>query len=146
MIVVAVACLFAIRKLDIVKHKISKVDDILLYICLPCIFLYAIFNMVPAYWNKQYIFIGVSVVQVVQAVIQTALICDGLRRCSNSQQLNSKKPGREMITFLIVANVALWVLETFEIKSADGNFFKYAYYGKVRNFSYFYIGIIKTYS
>ncbi|MCL4149453.1 UNVERIFIED_CONTAM: hypothetical protein GTU68_047684 [Idotea baltica] len=128
--IAAVLAYLAIRSLDIVKHKVSSVDDILLYICLPCIFLYAVFSLVPAFKDGKPLFVAVSIVQVIQAVIQTALICDGLRRCSNTSALNSKKPGRELITFMVVANVALWLLETFEIKSEEGNYYKYKFYGK----------------
>ena len=133
MIIVAVLAHAAIRNLDIMKHSVSKVDDILLYICLPCIFLYSAFSMVPAITAGKPLFVAVCMVKVVQAVLQTALICDGLRRCSNSVSLNAKKPGRELITFMVVANVALWLLETFEIKSEEGNYYKYKYYGNVRS-------------
>ena len=131
MIIVAILAHNCIRKLDIMKHSVSKVDDILLYICMPCIFLYAAFSMVPAIQTQKLLFVVVCLVKIIQAVLQTALICDGLRRCSNSVTLNSKKPGRELVTFLIVANVALWLLETFEIKSYEGNYYKYNYYGAV---------------
>ncbi|KAB7507329.1 Otopetrin-3 [Armadillidium nasatum] len=130
MIAVAILAFLAIKNLDLIKHGISNVDDLLLYICLPCIFLYAVFSMVPAFTYGKPLFVAVSIVQVVQAVIQTALIADGLRRCANSSNLAAKKPGRELITFLVVANVALWLLETFEIKSEEGNYYKYKFYGK----------------
>ena len=51
--------------------------------------------------------------QVIQVLVQTPFIADGLRRCSNTRVTRLHKPGRELITFLIVANVALWVAETF---------------------------------
>ena len=127
----AVLAFAAIRHLDIFKHSVSNVDDILLFICLPCIFLYAFFSMVPAIQGRQVLLVSVNMLQVVQSVLQTALICDGLRRCSNSSELQQKKLGREVVTFLVVANVAMWLLETFEIKSEEGNSDKYDYYGKV---------------
>lgn len=122
----------SIRHMDIIKHSISNVDDILLIICIPCILLYAFFSMVPSVLEGDILFVSVYILQVVQATLQTVLIGDGLRRCSNSSSLQQKKPGREVITFLVVANVALWLLETFEIKSDAGNADKYEFYGKVR--------------
>lgn len=59
------------------------------------------------------------------------MIIDGLRRCSNSKELRKRKPGREVLTFLIVCNVALWIMETFEIKSESIRSEYYDFYGKV---------------
>ena len=121
----------SIRQLDVIKHHISAVDDILLIICIPCILLFAFFSMVPSIINGDYLFVCVSIFQVIQVTVQTVFISDGLRRCANSENLQQKKPGREVVTFLVVANVAMWMLETFEIKSAAGNSDKYYVYGEV---------------
>lgn len=131
MLVTAFIAYNSIRMLDVIKHGISAVDDILLYVCLPCIFLYAFFSMVPSINAGNYLSVSVSILQVSQVILQTALICDGLRRCSNDQSLQHKKPGREVITYLVVTNVAMWLLQTFEIKSAEGNATLYYFYGKV---------------
>jgi len=120
----------AVRTLDVVKHSVSKVDDILLIICIPCILLYAFFNMVPSMINGNGLFVIVYILQGIQAIMQTVFIGDGLRRCSNSADNQNRKPGREVVTFLVVANVALWLLETFEIKNDAGNADKYDFYGK----------------
>lgn len=64
-------------------------------------------------------------------LVQTPLIIDGLRRCSNSRELRQQKPGRELITFLIVCNVALWITQTFEIKSHGLQDHRYDFYGNV---------------
>jgi len=120
----------AIRRLDVIKAHISAVDDILLIICIPCILLYAFLNMFPSLMKGNWFYVCVYCLQAVQAITQTIFIGDGLRRCANSSSLQQKKPGRELITFLVVANVALWMLETFEIKNDAGNADKYEFYGK----------------
>ncbi|XP_069958889.1 proton channel OtopLc isoform X3 [Cherax quadricarinatus] len=130
MLITAIIAYNSIRILDIIRDKISNVDDILLYVSLPCIFLYAFLSMVPAINNGEALLATVSILQVCQVILQTALICDGLRRCSNAQSLQHKKPGREFITYLVVANVAMWLLQTFEIKSEEGNSALYKFYGK----------------
>lgn len=63
-------------------------------------------------------------------LIQSPLIMDGLRRTSNSRHLIKKKPGRELITFLIVCNVASWVSQTFEVESHGLLDDRYEFYGK----------------
>ncbi|XP_068244154.1 proton channel OtopLc-like isoform X3 [Palaemon carinicauda] len=130
MLVTAVIAFYSIRVLDIIKNAISSVDDILLYVCLPCIFLYAFLSMVPYYKSGQGLFVTVAILQVSQVILQTSMICDGLRRCSNSSSLQHVKPGREFLTFLVVTNVAMWLLQTFEIKSEEGNSVMYEFYGK----------------
>jgi len=130
MLIAVVITYNSIRTLDVMKHQGSNVDDILLIICIPCILLYAFFSMVPSWIDGDVLFVSVYFLQVVQAIIQTIVISDGLRRCSNSSNNQLKKPGREVLTFLVVANVALWLLETFEIKNDAGNKDKYDLYGK----------------
>ncbi|XP_068210723.1 proton channel OtopLc-like [Palaemon carinicauda] len=131
--IMIVATLFAfhyLRFLDVIHHKISAADDILLYICLPSVFLYAFFIMVPYGIDGDYLAVTVDVLRILQAVLQTALIVDGLRRCSNSSELRRKKPGREVIIFLVVMNVATWLLMSFQIISVQGNALLYKFYGK----------------
>lgn len=69
--------------------------------------------------------------QVLQITVQTPFIIDALRRCSNSKYLRKTKPGRELVTFLIVCNVAAWIFETFSVKNAETNDVRYEYYGKI---------------
>lgn len=42
-----------------------------------------------------------------------------------------EKPGRGLITFLVVCNVAMWITETFQIKSHELLDVRYVFYGKV---------------
>ena len=120
----------SIRHLDVIKSHISNVDDILLAICIPFILLFALFSMVPSIANGDGLFVTVYIFQILQTILQTALIGDGLRRCANSFSMQQRKPGRELVTFLLVANVAMWLLETFEIKTDASNDEKYEFYGK----------------
>ena len=134
LIIMTITCILAfnsLRHLDVIKSHVSSVDDILLIICIPCILLYAFFSVFPSVQNKDILYVCVYIFQVIQVTIQTVFIGDGLRRCANSTSLQQKKPGREVVTFLVVANVAMWLLETFEIKSDAGNADKYDFYGKV---------------
>ncbi|KAK7075489.1 hypothetical protein SK128_003231, partial [Halocaridina rubra] len=130
MLITSVVAFYYIRQLDVLQHKISVADDILLYVCLPFVFLYAFFTMVPYAIENNGLYVADNVLKVIQAILQTALIVDGLRRCSNSTELRSKKPGREIITFLVVTNVAMWLLMSFQIINKDGNATLYDFYGK----------------
>ena len=44
------------------------------------------------------------------------MIVDGLRRCSDSTKNQRSKPGRNMLTFLLVANLGIYFWDTMEVK------------------------------
>lgn len=65
-----------------------------------------------------------------QGILQTALLVDGLRRCSNTRKLRRTKPGREILMFLLIGNVAMWMIYTFSYKSPDSLDERYKFFGK----------------
>ncbi|CAL4093699.1 unnamed protein product [Meganyctiphanes norvegica] len=125
----------SIQNLDIIGHEISSVDDLLLFISIPFIFFFAFINIV-AYVDQKtiptedYILIIVMLLYIIQPIVQTVFICDGLRRCSNTPELQFRKPGREVVTFLIITNVTMWLLETMQINTYGANEAGYYYFGK----------------
>lgn len=44
------------------------------------------------------------------------MIVDGLRRCSEREDDQRRKPGRNLLTFLIIGNIAIYIWETMEVK------------------------------
>lgn len=119
LILAVIAAYHQIAKLDVNTHPMSLLDDVLLYIAIPAFFLETIFSMVPAVINGSVLNMCIIGAQLVQILIQTPFIIDGLRRCSNDRTMRRKKPGRELITFLTIANVSLWLYYTFSVKTAD---------------------------
>ncbi|ODM94668.1 Otopetrin-1 [Orchesella cincta] len=132
LMIITVLCAYRqITKLDVNMNPVSLLDDLLLFLCLPSFFLYTIFTVVPAIAHQDYYAIVVCTLQVVQVILQTPCIIDGLRRCSNSEKLRQEKPGRELVTFLIVCNIAMWIIETFEIKSIYAQQEQVFFYGSI---------------
>ncbi|XP_046653591.1 proton channel OtopLc-like [Daphnia pulicaria] len=115
--------------LDINANPVSQLDDLLLFICIPSFFLYGIFSIVPAMAYSNYMALFVAILQVIQVILQTPTIIDGLRRCSRSVEMQASRPGREVITFLIVCNLSMWFMETLEIKSYETNMDRIHFYG-----------------
>lgn len=105
-------------KLDINHHPMSKLDDILLFIAIPAFIMDTTFTLVPAIAKKSTLTICIAICQILQVLIQTPFIIDGLRRCSNAVALRRKKPGRELVIFLTISNVSLWIFYTFSVKTA----------------------------
>ncbi|RZB39386.1 otopetrin-2 [Asbolus verrucosus] len=118
-----------ITKLDVNKEHVSLLDDLLLFICIPAFFLNSIVTIIPAVIHQNATSIVMIILEVTQVLVQTPLIIDGLRRSSNSRELRREKPGRELLTFLIVCNVAMWITQTFEVKSHALQDQRYEFYG-----------------
>ncbi|OWA52570.1 hypothetical protein BV898_17021, partial [Hypsibius exemplaris] len=55
-----------------------------------------------------------SSLETIQSVSQTILLLDATRRKPYKQSHITNRPGREMITFLLVCNLGMWFLDTLE--------------------------------
>ena len=123
----------------------------LLILCLPAFFLFSILQMTTAVLGSedqghddhgrsvnltnpsQALTIIKILFYIIQVMIQTPMIIDGLRRCSNSLGSQGKwkiynldisknvfilerKYGRNTLMFLIVTNLAVYIMETFLLK------------------------------
>lgn len=119
LILAVIAAYLQVSKLDINSHSMSMLDDVLLFIAIPAFFMDTIFSFVPAVVNGSWLNMLIKGAQLIQVLIQTPFIIDGMRRCANAPALRRKKPGRELITFLTIANVSLWLYYTFSVKTAD---------------------------
>lgn len=117
LLIAVIIAYFQTSKLDINHHPMSMLDDVLLFIAIPAFFLETIFSLVPAIYNVSILNLFIIITQLTQVLIQTPFIIDGLRRCSNAAHLRKHKPGRELITFLTIGNVSLWVFYTFSVKT-----------------------------
>ncbi|KFB37957.1 AGAP000074-PA-like protein [Anopheles sinensis] len=131
MILATIAAYFQTSKLDINPHPISRLDDVLLFIAIPAFFSETLFSMIPAFENNSILNGFIVFTQIVQVLLQTPWICDALRRCSNTEELQKKKPGKELVTFMTIANVSLWIYYTFAVKTGDFGDERYDYYGDV---------------
>ncbi|XP_052751556.1 proton channel OtopLc-like [Galleria mellonella] len=132
--IMLIAVVFAynqLRQLDINEHPISLLDDVLLFICLPAFILETVLSMVATVNILNVVKTIDFIVMIVQVFIQTPFIMDGLRRCSNSKKHRRRKPGRELLMFLLIINVGMWLFNTFSYKSPDSLDERYTFYGKV---------------
>ncbi|XP_065077097.1 proton channel OtopLc-like [Ochlerotatus camptorhynchus] len=122
---------FQTSQLDINQHPISRMDDVLLFIAIPAFFSESLFSMLPAFVNQSILNGFIIFTQLLQILIQTPWIIDTLRRCSNTPELRKRKPGKELVTFLTIANVSLWIYYTFSVKTGDFGDERYEFYGYV---------------
>lgn len=97
-------------------------DNTLLVIAQTGVFIYSTFSIIGCYFTTSYhspTGLLTEIFSFVQTCLQTMLVLDGWwRRCRSIEQAK-KKPGRELITFLIIANMAMWCINTLEKNRAE---------------------------
>lgn len=73
----------------------------------------------------------ICIISFIQAITQTLFIMDGLRRRATDSAQTKAKPGRSLVTFLLICNLALWLVDTFEVKEAHTSPLFVQFYGHV---------------
>ena len=61
----------------------------------------------------QYIFL------FMQVLLQLLFITDAQRRRIHSSSHDSTKPGRQVVTFLLICNFTMWIIYTFEVQKVE---------------------------
>ncbi|KAF7232573.1 hypothetical protein EG68_08050 [Paragonimus skrjabini miyazakii] len=82
-----------------------------------------------------WLYMGKSVLEIVQVLAQFFLIIEASRRgpcCANQAAI---KPGRSTIVFLLIANLALWLVNTFEARHTEQHLILYKHYFGLRTWS-----------
>jgi hypothetical protein len=96
-----------------------KLDCTLLVLAQIGVFVYAMFSILGSFFTMQddedlYGREGLiaEILSLVQCSTQTLFILNSVwRRCRGAQQ-NREKPGRQIVTFLLVANISMWFVNT----------------------------------
>ncbi|KAJ9596311.1 hypothetical protein L9F63_012644, partial [Diploptera punctata] len=111
------SCMLRIRVLRQVTQKSSSLDSSLLVMAQAGMYVYCTFSVIGFYYAEDTIVPGgmtIEIIGLIQTTMQTMLVIDGTsRRCKNNSH-RKRKPGRQIITFLIIANMAMWMINTLE--------------------------------
>lgn len=130
-VVMSVVGLVQIRKVSVIGSKMSPLDKILSVASILGVQLYAILGIVvggagtaeeagetPTPMQKRHgMLLAVSIIQLMQAILQSCFIVEGIRRTCLSRTQALTKPARQVITFLIFSNAVLWAFDTFVVAS-----------------------------
>ncbi|KAK0177006.1 hypothetical protein PV328_001098 [Microctonus aethiopoides] len=117
--IASVSCAFKLRRLELKNTKPAPhLDSTLLAAAQVGVYLHCLFGAVggiltmgPA-WALS---LATDFIALIQSTSQTLLVKIAWRRRSSS----IAKPGKELMTFLIVVNIALWTVNTLEKSRAD---------------------------
>uniref|UniRef100_A0A146MDH9 Otopetrin-2 n=2 Tax=Lygus hesperus TaxID=30085 RepID=A0A146MDH9_LYGHE len=133
------ACLLAmhkIKRLRYEKNRQFELDTLLLIMAQSGLYIYFMFSAIAAYLTlddhssrSPGTVLLMSTCGILQSTLQTLFIVDAWwRRCTTSQ--NSKeKPARQLVTFLLLTNVAMWSVNHMESARAEFQPIELGFYG-----------------
>ncbi|KAE8743045.1 hypothetical protein FOCC_FOCC011368, partial [Frankliniella occidentalis] len=112
---VLMAC-YQIRALKYIKKTGGLgLDNTLLVMAQAGVFLYNVFSVLAYSSTGAMPRLLVSeLIALIQTICQTIFVLDATRRRCSSPREHRRKPGRQMVTFLLVANMAMWCVNTME--------------------------------
>lgn len=104
----------------------SNLNDILLRISAFGLFLYSVFSVIAgalnAHKDDQNLLVTItSSVAILQVVLQLLFIGDVSRRRVHLPEHDRTKPGRQIVTFLLICNIAMIAIYTFEAQKVVAN-------------------------
>lgn len=117
---------FRVSKLKFRCEETGNLNDILLRISAFGVFVYSAFSIIAGALNlltsepNLLVTVTGSVV-VLQVVLQLLFIADVSRRRVHLPEHDRTKPGRQVVTFLLIANVAMFAIYTFEAQKVANN-------------------------
>ena len=122
---------FQMRKLWYDNSANLCLDNLLLVVAQTGVFIYSAFCIIGAFFQLEDHLLAflASLATLVQTTLQTVFILDSSSRfaCTNDQV--KRKPGRQVVTFLLVCNLAMWAINTLETNRADSHPIQVKFYG-----------------
>ncbi|CAL4067730.1 unnamed protein product, partial [Meganyctiphanes norvegica] len=131
-IITGIIGMVQMRELEFVPEGDVELDNILLLIAQTGVFVYASFTVIGSHFqtgSELLLPLITAIVTLTQTTVQTIFVLDASRRCCYTQDQLTRKPGREMVTFLLVCNLAMWAINTFETSRADAHPKQLEFYG-----------------
>lgn len=121
-----------VRQLKYDGGRNLELDNILLIGAQTGMFIYSTFTIIGGQFTieKNTILVLITALaSLFQTTCQTIFILDASRRsCVTPDQIR-RKPGRELVTFLLVTNLAMWAINTLEKSRAESHPIQLHFYG-----------------
>lgn len=130
------ASIFAMYKIKDLKYENNRhmeLDNILLVMAQTGLYMYFMFSLIAGFFTKEFFrkpnICITSVFGIIQSSVQTLFIIDAWwRRCNTAASMR-EKPARQLVTFLLVANIAMWAINHLENARADFHPIELKFYG-----------------
>ncbi|XP_021931657.1 otopetrin-2 isoform X1 [Zootermopsis nevadensis] len=121
-----------VRQLKYDGGRNLELDNILLIGAQTGLFIYSTFTIIGGHFTieKNTVLVLITALaSLLQTTCQTMFVLDASRRsCVTPDQIR-RKPGRELVTFLLVTNLAMWAINTLEKSRAESHPIQLHFYG-----------------
>lgn len=127
-----ITALVQVRELRYNRSRNLNLESILLIVAQSGLYLYNVFSIIGGHFDagdSTMLAILTALACLIQGSLQTMFILDASRRYVASHDQAERKPGREMVTFLILCNFSMWAINTLETRRADSNPVQMHFYG-----------------
>lgn len=113
-------------------HNAILLDDILLVVGFIGQLMFCVFSIIALNQsdNRVSLVVIVSILRMVQVLVQTVFVLVAQRLVALTPSLQERKPGREIVTFLLMVNLAMFLANTFETQKAAANPLTSEFYGR----------------
>ena len=131
--VTGVATVVAMLQMRVLWHDSARtleLDSLLLVVAQTGVFLHATFSTIGALLpTLEVLALLASLATLLQTSLQTLFILDASCRVATTSLQVQEKPGRQAVTFLLMCNLAMWLLNTLETSRTDAHPAMVAVYG-----------------
>ena len=126
-IIAIIKGVWCFRRLETTLGRSNQIDQILLILSVTGLILLQIFIMFGIIHGLLHeseellvdrkrtlaVELAGNIMTVVFAILQSCFILQGLQTHTSSKEHQQNKPGREIVTFLVVSNIAMWLYSSF---------------------------------
>ncbi|CAN8006396.1 unnamed protein product [Ixodes hexagonus] len=125
---------FRIKSLRFHPDRKDHLRSILLSVAAFGLYVYAMFGIIagsllPKDHIPNLLVMVTSILTIVQVTMQSLFIADITCRMTHLPEHDHSKPGRQVITFLLIGNLTLWIIYTFEKQKVEASPVQLGFYG-----------------
>lgn len=118
------------------QHKLEEnlcYNSVLTIVGLAGVYLYGFYSIIAILNNGlssniENLSLLIQLFSIIESTIQSVLIINGFKMYTKNKQTLKNKPGRSLITLLILLDVCLWLSETLSVKKYEMNMVQLDYY------------------
>lgn len=125
---------FRVRSLKFHYDRQDHLRDLLLRVSAFGLYTYAMFGIIagtlsPLQYTPNLLVMLTSCLTIIQVTLQSLFVADITCRSTYLPEHDNTKPGRQVITFLLMVNLTFWIIYTFEMQKVQASPVQLGFYG-----------------
>ncbi|XP_013792489.2 otopetrin-3-like [Limulus polyphemus] len=133
-IIAIIVGFFRVKSLRFSTCRKDQLRDILLRVAAFGLYIHAMFGIIAGSLSSvsyipNILLLVTSCLTLLQVTLQSLLIADMSCRSSHLPEQDQQKPGRQIVTFLMISNLTLWVIYTFQMQKVEASPVEREFYG-----------------